>query len=241
MASVYENEYPVGVIHTDMFDLCRPSSLLNFLQEAATEHVNLLGIGMADLMERGAVWMLVRMKYTLERPVRGGERLRVRTSYRPPKGAFVFRDFELYAGRQHIGGALSTWVLGDVNSHALLKAEEILPAVGCAEASPGEKLGKIPMPRELDDAGARTVGYSDTDVNGHANNTRYADYACDAIHFERRAGQYVRRMQLTYSAECLAGQTIALRSRSDGNVFYVRGLDEDGKPHFDIRMELDEI
>lgn len=238
--TVYESEYPVRVIDTDLFDLCRPSSLLDFLQEAATEHAVLLGIGTKDLVSQGAVWMLVRLKYTLLRPLRGGERLRVQTAYRPPKGAFVLRDFELYVGQEHVGSALSTWVLGDINSHALLKAEELLPAGGM-DAPGKEKLGKIPMPKEMDDAGTRTIGYSETDINGHANNTRYADYACDAIHFERCRGQYVRQMQLTYSAECRAGQTIQLKSSGGGTVFYVRGLDKNGKSHFDIRMELDEI
>ena len=214
MMTVYESEYPVRVIDTDLFDLCRPSSLMNFLQEAATEHANLLGIGAKDLKGRGAVWMLVRLKYELLRPIRGGECLRVQTAYRPPKGTFVLRDFELYVGQEHVGSSLSTWALGDVNSHALLKAEQILPAGG-TDAPGKEKLGKIPMPKELEDAGVRVIGYSETDVNGHANNTRYADYACDAIHFERCRGQYVRQMQLTYSAECLAGQTIHMRRRGE--------------------------
>ena len=45
MQNFYEAEYDIRVINTDMFGLCRPSSVMDFLQEAATEHAVALGIG----------------------------------------------------------------------------------------------------------------------------------------------------------------------------------------------------
>ena len=243
MKDIHENEYAVRVINTDLFNLCRPSSLMDFLQEAATEHAVRLKIAREDLADKHAIWMLVRLKYTLLRPIRGGEKLRVQTSYRKPKGVYILRDFELFVGDEHVGSALSTWVLADAENRTLLRSEDVLPALGeeDPEDEGKEKLGKIRMPREMEDAGERVIGYSETDVNGHANNTRYADYACDAMHFEACAGQYIREMQITYSAECLAGQTIHLQRQRVENTVYVRGVDKDGKPHFDIRMELAEI
>lgn len=242
MNEIYETQCRVGMINTDLFGLCRPSSVMNFMQEAATEHTILQGVSAIELAKKQAIWMLVRMRYMLLRPIRGGEHLTVRTWGRPPKGAFVLRDFELYAGEERVGEAVSVWVLGDLKTHTLLRAEDILSAYGTIEPEhPMDKPGKIRMPREMDDAGERHIVYSETDINGHANNTRYADYACDAIHLEKYAGQYVRQMQITYSAECLAGQTVHMLSKQDGNCFYVRGVDKEGKSHFDIRMELAEI
>ena len=242
MEAIYETSYPVRVINTDMFGLCRPSSIMDFMQEAATEHTELFGTSTEDLAKDHAIWMLVRMRYTLLRPIRSGEVLRIRTWGRPPKASFVVRDFELYAGEERVGEAVSVWVLADVENHSLLRAEDILPPGGTREPEhPMEKPGKIRMPKEMDEAGERRIGYSETDSNGHANNTRYADYACDAIAFENRAGQYLKELQITYSAECLAGQTVRMLCKNDENTFYVRGVDKDGKSHFDIRMELAEI
>ena len=242
MDAIYEAGYPVRVINTDLFGVCRPSSIMDFMQEAATEHTVRLGISSDDLARKGAIWMLVRMRYTLFRPIRGGEVLRVKTWGRPPQGAYVLRDFELYLGEECVGEAVSVWVLGDLVHHSLLRAEEILTAESwhIPEAAMA-KPGKIRMPKDLEEAGERRIGYSDTDINGHANNTRYADYACDAIRFEERRGQYVQAMQITYSAECLAGQSIRMQFKREMNTYDVRGVDKDGKPHFDIRMELAEI
>lgn len=79
MDAIYEAGYPVRVINTDLFGVCRPSSIMDFMQEAATEHTVRLGISSDDLARKGAIWMLVRMRYTLFRPIRGGEVLRVKT------------------------------------------------------------------------------------------------------------------------------------------------------------------
>lgn len=239
---IYEANYRVRVIDTDMFGLCRASSIMDFMQEAATEHANCLDIGAVTLAQQHAIWMLVRMHYTLLRPIRGGERLHIRTWGRQPRAAFVTRDFEIYADEALVGRAVSVWVLGDLENHTLLRAEEILPSGRWnVPENPAKSPGKIRMPAEMTDAGERRIGYSETDENGHANNTRYADYACDALHFERRRGQYVKKFQITYSAECLAGQTIYMRCAESAQTAYVRGVDKDGKSHFDIRMELAEI
>lgn len=48
--------------------------------------------------------------------------------------------------------------------------------------------------------------YSDTDVNGHVNNTRYADFACDAVELDRLPeNQFLTEMQIGYLAECRRG------------------------------------
>ena len=130
MNTIYETTYHVGVINTDLFGLCRPSSVMDFMQEAAVEHTIHLGIGQEDLLEKHAIWMLVRLRYTLHRPIYGGEDLTVKTWGRPPRGAFVVRDFLLYVGQECVGEAVSVWVLGDAENHKLLRAEDILPPEG---------------------------------------------------------------------------------------------------------------
>ena len=223
--------------------LCRPSSIMNFLQDAATRHARNLGIGRDELTAASkAIWMIVRLKYKLYRPLKADEFVTVKTWYRAPKGAYALRDFQMYVGQECVGEALSTWVIADMETHALLKAEDILKGMDTPNCAISEEtLGKIRMPKEMQEAGQRTIGYSETDINGHANNTRYADYACDAVHFENFAGRYLKEFQITYSSECLAGQTVYMLSEKEENVFYVRGVDKEGKSHFDIRMEVAEI
>ncbi len=204
MKDFYEQSYCVRVRDTDMFGLCRPSSVMNFLQESAAQHSVQLGIGRESLVKQSqATWMLVRLRYTLFRPLHGNETIQVKTWYRKPHGVFIQRDFELLCGDERIGYALSTWVLADAESHALLKAEDIISGNGASQEDLfTEKLGKIKMPKDLAEAAVRQLGYSETDVNGHINNTRYADYACDAIHFENFTGKYVKETWQSFLIMC---------------------------------------
>ena len=84
--------------------------------------------------------------------------------------------------------------------------------------------------------------YSDTDVNGHVNNTRYADFACDAVEMEDLApDRFLAEMQIGYLAECLPGETLLLQVGEQGDRRYVRGVDKEEKPRFEAALFFGEI
>ena len=236
---IYEANYRVRVIDTDMFGLCRASSIMDFMQEAATEHANCLDIGAVTLAQQHAIWMLVRMHYTLLRPIRGGERLHIRTWGRQPRAAFVTRDFEIYADEALVGRAVSVWVLGDLENHTLLRAEEILPSGRWnVPENPAKSPGKIQMPAEMTDAGERRIGYSETDENGHANNTRYADVLADALAAQELEGRFISELQLNYSQECKEGETMEISRLLEENSCYIDGCSDDGKRRFEATVQF---
>ena len=60
--------------------------------------------------------------------------------------------------------------------------------------------------------------YSDTDVNGHVNNTRYADFACDAVELERLPeNRFLAEMQIGYLAECRPGEVLDIQVGGQGD------------------------
>ena len=128
MERIYEQSFVVGPRETDLFNHCRPSGILDYLQQAATSHAITLGWGRDMLVEQGAIWMLVRLKYTLLRPILGEELVTVRTWHRGAKGATVYRDFDLFVDGQRVGEAISSWVVADVNTHSLLRPNKVLAA-----------------------------------------------------------------------------------------------------------------
>ena len=84
--------------------------------------------------------------------------------------------------------------------------------------------------------------YSDCDLNGHVNNTRYADFACDAVEMENLApDRYLAEMQLGYLAECRPGETLTLQTSGLGDSRFVRGVDDAGKPRFEAALLFGEL
>ena len=104
------------------------------------------------------------------------------------------------------------------------------------------RLHRARMPERFDGVSLREMRYSDTDINGHINNIRYADFACDALHLERYGeGRFVRSFQLDYITECMAGETLSIDTAVNGNELYAHGVGEDGAERFLCAMTLEEL
>lgn len=242
MSVWYEFKTKVDTRDVDGRSQCRPSALLGYLQEAATVAAESRGFGREVLMERhGAFWMLARVWYRLERPLRWGEELTVQTWHRGGKGASMYRDFDLFVDGEPVGEAVSVWVLARLEDHKMLRLAQIpeLEGTDGGERNKDKVLAKLRMPGGMQPAEHRLMHYSDTDINGHVNNTRYADFACDAIRADRLPqGAFIQSMQIGYSAECRPGEVISmLTAREEGECF-VHGVDETGKSRFDARLIL---
>lgn len=244
MGSIFETVYPVGAGETDLFNLCRPSALLRFFQIAAGEHSIALGISREELIERhNAIWMLVRIRYELTRPIRGGETLKISTWHRQAGGASMYRDYALEAGGEPAGKAVSLWVVADYDTHSLLRIGAVLP--GTEETAVLDRkqatLPRLRMPAEMESAGIRTMRYSDADINGHVNNARYADILCDTISLDAQKGLYPQSMQIGYLAECRPGEDIALSAGRSGSQWFVKGIDRNNTARFEGSLTLEKM
>ena len=79
--------------------------------------------------------------------------------------------------------------------------------------------------------------YSDTDINGHVNNTRYADFACDALDMDQlEQGHFLSTMQIGYLAECRPGDVLSIQTGEQEGGHYVCGLDREGKSRFEAEL-----
>lgn len=242
MSVYYEQNFAVDSRDVDPFNQCRPSSLLGFLQEAATEAAAQIHFSREEMMEKHhAFWMIARMWYRLDQPLSWGEQFTVRTWHRGGKGASMYRDFDLIQDGKPIGEAVSVWVLADVETHKLVRVTEgddhkdTTGGALCKE----KPLGKLRIPGGLFLADERTMRYSDADINGHVNNTRYADFACDALHMQRLGvGQRVSSVQIGYLKECSPGENLHLFTCFQDGVHYVRGQGSEGKRRFEAALTL---
>ena len=240
MDHIYEQSYEIGSGSIDLLGRCRPAALLNFLQEAATGHAIVLHVSRDEVVRRyHAFWMLARIWYRIDRPLCFGEELTVRTWHRGGTGAMMYRDFDLLVDGSPVGEAVSVWVLADLDTHRLCRLADVAEVAHTDGGARNKavSLTKLHLPGELELAELRRMHYSDTDLNGHVNNTRYADFACDALRLEELPAQrYVSAMQIGYIAECRAGEEIQLWTARQGEQSFVHGTDQGGKSRFDAAL-----
>ena len=243
MQEILKRQYPLTPTDIDNHRQCRLSALLGYLQNIATEHAEILGIsGDKMIADHGVFWLVVRMYLKLNRPIRFGEALSVHTWHRgATKSATVHRDFDLLVGDEHIGEAVMSWVLADIKARKIVKPGSI-PALAASSRPVRVKEiipAKIKMPDTLQQAMVRPVYYSDTDLNGHMNNTKYADIACDAIQYDKYRGQFISEVQINYLHECFPGDEILVLQGEQDGVHYVCGTDAMGKNRFEVSVKLE--
>lgn len=245
MSMFLELEYRVDSRDIDMFRQCRPSAVLGILQEAATQASMALHVSGPEALEKyNALWMVTRNWVELDKPICWNDLLTIRTWHRGAAGASSYRDFDIIRDGEIIGQGVTLWVLVDAAEHKLMRMKDLKEFEGTdgGELKKSIRLHRAHMPETFDDSGPREMRYSDTDINGHINNIRYADFACDALHLERYGeGKFVRAFQLDYITECMAGETVSIDTAVRGNDLYARGVGEDGEERFLCTMTLEEL
>lgn len=244
MNAYFEKEYLVDSRDVDLFGMLRPSALLGDLQDVATLHAADLGLSREMLVEKyNAFWMLVRTWYRLDMPILADQTFTVRTSHRGGGGAMVYRDFDLSVNGTPVGEAVTAWVVATLDTRTMLRPSHIeeIMASKIPEQCKTKTLGRIKAPADLQLLETRLVRYSDTDVNGHMNNARYADVACDAIDYARMQGRYLSELRVNYLKECFAGQDLFVYGAEKDGGWFIRGADEAGDAHFDMTLGFSEL
>ena len=236
----YTNKYLIGPGETDLHGLCRPSALLVSLQDVATLHAGAIGMSRETLVKDfKAIWILARLWYQLDHPIKGGETISITTWHRGLKGAIWYRDFLIERSGCKVGKAVTAWVLADLNTHRVRRPtgmEEIDRASANPDASLNIELGKLSAGKERKLIFEKEIRYSDLDINAHLNNTRYADLCCDAVDYAHKPGMYLSQMQINYTKECVLGDKLSVYLSGDER--YAEGIGQDDKQRFDACMEF---
>lgn len=242
MSTFLEKTFLVDSRDVDLTGCARPSAVLGYLQEAATAAAAELHVSGPETIARyNCFWMIVRMWVRLDKPLRWNDVVTIRTWHRGGKGASSYRDFDLMVNGEQVGEAVSSWVLADRDTFKLMRLDRLteFQDTDGGELCKDIKLFRVKMPAELPGREERAMRYSDTDINGHVNNIKYADFACDALHLEDKLdGAFVHEFQLSYSNQCMAGETILLQTAVEGDQCWVRGVGRDDKERFDCCLKL---
>ena len=245
MSQFYEHTIRLTGLDTDGRGICKASALLNHLQITATLAAEDGGFSREMLIERyGAFWMLARSWYHLDRPLRWEDEITIRTWHRGDKAAMMYRDYDILVDGKPVGESVSGWVLANIETRKLIRLSTVreLEGTGGGELCKSRMLNKLHCPDHLRQVERRKMRYSDTDINGHVNNIRYADFACDAIDMDRlEQDRFLSEMQIGYLAECRAGEVLTLESGEQADGLYIRGVDEGGKARFEAELRFGQV
>ncbi len=214
----------------DMNGLWRLSDLLIQLQEAAGRHCENLGCGRIPLYrDHGAVWVLTRNEVHIHRSPVLGETVTIETFAGPVRRTLFPRYFILRdADGKTVAEAASFWVLCSAKDRRMIFLPEVAAMVPTPDREPPFTRFSPPVPIQ----GSGTVlschaVYSDLDVNGHVNNTRYADWLCDTLGTAFMGKNRIVSFRIDYHREVLPDLEVRLEVKTDSAAFSMSGFHED--------------
>ena len=245
MGTCYEMNLRVDSRDVDLFNQCRPSALLGYLQEAATQAALALHASGPEIRAKyNCLWMVARSWVELDAPLRWNDPLTIKTWHRGASGASSYRDFDLFRDGAPVGQAVSQWVMVDADSRRLFRMKDLeeFQGTGGGELCKSVKLRRPALPEAFDGRVRRDLRYSDTDINGHVNNIHYADFACDSLHLEELGrGKFIRTFQIGYVNECRAGETVWVDTAARGDELFAQGEGADGVRRFEFSLTLADL
>lgn len=243
MALVLEQKIQILSSHTDMFSRLRSSVLARILQDAAIVHAEELGVGRHVGLEKEALWVITRLSIEIDRLPMWGETITLRTWPGETRHGLFPRFFEMTTvGGEPLLKASTIWLLMHATERRMLDPKTIGMEVSGQnrEGQLPVPARRVPFPAELSGETVRTVLYSETDVNGHMNNTRYLDWADDLLPTAFHKSHSLKRLWVEYRSEILCGQEAVIRHDVTDNALCLVGTAGD-KEAFKVRAEYDFI
>ncbi|MBO5980093.1 MAG: hypothetical protein IKA13_00085 [Bacteroidales bacterium] len=226
----YIQEYTIPCYDTDASGRLKPASFMNLAQEAAGQHAVYLGFGYDDLIATNTAWILSRVHIRFVDTPMWKDDVVLTTWHKGANRLFFVRDFRLTdkEGRTRVE-ATTSWLVMNLETRRLVRDPQLREGSECLEDVIATPAGKVQMPKDVEPQlmFEHLVAYSDIDVNGHANNAMYMQWAMDAVDYDIASTRPVKEVTINFNHETKAGDVVALYKSiiktEDGRRVYVEG------------------
>jgi medium-chain acyl-[acyl-carrier-protein] hydrolase len=188
----------------------KPSALLNFLQDLASEHAQMLGFGYSYVKPRNMAWFLLKYHMEFEDYPAGIYDLKIVTEPRGYQRTFASRDFTLYGDKKLLGRVASTWAIMNFETGSLVPIQSLdNPAMPPLEKREADlTYAKIPPVTNPSISKTFEVRYDDIDVNGHVNNANYIVWAFETLERDFRASHKLKTLDMAFKKEVKYGESV---------------------------------
>lgn len=235
MEKTYTESFIVNATDCDPSRRMRLDALFVAMQEGGGRHAQALGAGYAAMHERGLFFALTRIHVNVRRAPRCAERVVHKTwpgvanrFFCPRYHVFTLEDGTPLA----TAGAL--WVILDEQKRGIvspLAADLHFPDTGDLPAPIAANV-RLPALGGEPQVIVRSPVYSEFDINGHVNNTKYVAWLCDALGKQTLSNAIIGELVAGYEREIRDEAPKTLQLSRDGDAFAFRITSSDGGKHF---------
>ena len=241
MQKTFTERFVVRGGECDLFRRMRMDAVFMAMQEGGERHAKLLGVGYDAMIAQGFFFVLSRTHVKIDRLPMCGETV-VHTTWPGNSNKFFcprFHIFTLEDGTPLLSaGAL--WVLLDTVNRRIVSPTKVL--LGFPDNSDIPEPVSLPsrLPKACEDPVyvTRTPVFSEFDINGHVNNTKYVSWIMDALGRDALTDAHVCDLTVSYEKEIREAVPMTLALSRAGDQFTFQVHSEEGTKHFFACGEL---
>lgn len=208
--SIHVNSVTLRTSDLDCFDRVKPHAYLEFFQDIAGEHADILGVGYNESKKLNVGWVLMKSKLEIFKDPIPYDTLLLQTWPSNLTKVDFTRDYRLLDKEgEIISQGTSQWCIVDINNHRILRTSTINFLTDVHEeplyTARLEKLSEYDYSNQ-EVKFSHTIRNSDLDHYGHTNNARYAVMLFDAL--PNSIEKNVHTLEINYIAEAKLNETI---------------------------------
>lgn len=238
MNKLWKKEYTLRASDFDKFNRIKPSSVLDLFQDAAGQHAEEIGVGFEAMIQRSYLWVLIRVKFKIVSSPHSYQKVIIKTWPLAPNRLNYRREYciEDENGKKLIIGS-SEWVVMHSEKRRLLSVPDLYPFSNGfhTEMMFEDRLCKIHDFIADGTPNIVNAGFSDLDVNGHVNNTKYANYVLDAVNPSET--EELEIFQIDYHKEVLQGTQLNIHHIKEDHLIFAKGQNQNGDMMFACKLE----
>ena len=205
----------VGYSTLDSHGKLKIVSILNFLQDAASEHAAEMGVSGFDLAQKDLAWVIVRYQIEIKTSPAWREDIEIETWRTPLKNLYELRQFRITGSDAvEILTARALWVMIKKKNNRPVRLSSYMPdrflKGQTTDDSPSFKTLKAPERTNLELP--FKVRMHDLDLNEHVNNAIYLEWAVETVPQHVLLTHQPENLEVTFQRESLYGDKILSRT-----------------------------
>lgn len=170
-------------------------------------------------------WMVLRIWVRLNRPIIWGETLTVQVTVRKPVGTRVYRDCDLYVGKEYVGEATSMWVLANRKTKRLISLENLpeLPSENIDTAKSITYPESDFRKRWSSMTAESSITATPTSTGTSTTRAMWTWPVTRRNWTKRPHGVFMQEILISYVNECFAGESLDIFRGKDSGQLYIHG------------------
>lgn len=214
-------------------------AILQILENAASNHSASAGDSVSDANKSGIAWILTEWRVKILHRPENGEILNITTWVRGKTPAsIVYRDFILKDkdGVDVIRAEAKFALLDLITSRLTRINEELFAAYGPEERTVFDNISRLRAPSGYTAECELALRCSDIDFNGHVHNTKYVDFALQALPQNILYADTITEIQVVYTKPVKDSDNVRLKYL-ETEAGHIVSVTVDGLPYAIIKIK----